>query len=334
VILIYYDKILKVIYLTIKFSKEVAIVLMHIKKKNQYINILIIPDSQHKIKNLRIKKSIVTASIVSLAAVLLIMFSITIYYAGSYSYLYTKLKYKDNIIAEKEQKIAQLSNMKKSQDTKIAMLNDNAKKIDEKMKSLDDLEQKVRRMLGLNQPKTSRGGISRDERNISFDNISTNKLISEIDNKTIDYKNLLSEVTNKLDYLNSIPSAYPVNGNITSPFGNRVSPYDNTIEFHPGIDLAVDSGTPVKAAGKGIVTYAGWLSGYGNTVMIDHNYGITSVYGHNSQILVTVGQTVNRGDVIAKSGNSGRSTGPHVHFEVRLNGNPVDPMNYLPKEMK
>lgn len=302
---------------------------MHIKRKSEYINIMIIPDSKHEVKSIKINKSILKVTIAASMVILAGLFSTIFYFAGTYTYLYATIKEKDKIISLKDQKIYQISNIKKSQDEKIAMLNDNAKKVNEKIKSLDDLEQKVRRMVGLNPQETSRGGITRDSRKLTYDDKTTNELANEIDNKTNDYKNLINDISNRLDYLNSLPSSYPVSGNITSKFGGRTSPYGENSEFHPGIDIAVGYGTPVKAAGKGIVSYAGWLSGYGNVVMINHGYGITSVYGHNSQLLVKVGQAVNRGDVIAKSGSTGRSTGPHVHFEVRLNGNPVDPMKYL-----
>lgn len=304
---------------------------MHIKKKDEYINIMVVPNSKKDIKSFKIKRSALKAYIFAATVLLIGLFSTFFYFAGKYTYLSAAVYEKDKIIAEKNQKIAEMQVINQSQDKKIAMLNDNAKKISDKMKSLDELEQKVRRMVGLSSPETSRGGITRDSRNLTLDEKTTNELSSEIDNKTYEYKALIDDISKRLDYLASLPSSYPVVGPITSPFGSRTSPYGESSEFHPGIDIAVGYGTPVKAAGKGIVTYAGWLSGYGNVVMINHGYGITSVYGHNSQLLVKVGQTVNRGDVIAKSGSTGRSTGPHVHFEIRLNGNPVDPMKYLSK---
>lgn len=296
---------------------------------------MIIPNSKHNVRNIRISKSSFKIALASTMAVLICLLASFMYYATSYSYFYASIRSqnsiiaeKDKIISEKENEISRMKSVKKSQDKKIAMLNDNVKKVDSKMKSLDDLERKVRSMLGLNDNLTSRGGVTRTRKSL-LDTNTTNEITKEIDNKANDYKNLLSEVSNRLDYLNCLPSSMPVSGPITSNFGGRKSPYGTVSEFHPGIDIAVSEGTPVRAAGKGVVSYAGWLSGYGNAVMINHGYGITSVYGHNSQVLVKVGQAVNRGDIIAKSGSTGRSTGPHVHFEVRLNGSPVDPMKYI-----
>ncbi|MGB9680197.1 MAG: M23 family metallopeptidase [Minisyncoccia bacterium] len=298
------------------------------KKKNKYINIMIIPDSNHEVKNLKISIPFLKITMISILTILLSLGTLSIYSLGQNTYLYESLKQKDA-------KIADLTKINSQQENKIAVLDKNAQLISEKIKNLNELEDKVMRMVGLSSTKTSRGNITRDSRNtssISYDENTTTQLASEIDQKSKDLENLMAKVSDRLNYLNSIPSIYPVYGTITSPFGMRKSPYGYGSEFHPGIDIAVPVGTPVKAAGSGTVTYAGWLSGYGKAIMIDHGYGITSVYGHNSEILVKVGQTVKRGDIIAKSGNTGRSTGPHVHFEVRLNGNPIDPMKYLAKE--
>jgi murein DD-endopeptidase MepM/ murein hydrolase activator NlpD len=99
--------------------------------------------------------------------------------------------------------------------------------------------------------------------------------------------------------------------------------------MHEGIDIGVPSGTPVHAAAAGQVVYAGWMSGYGNIVVIDHGSGLSTAYGHNTSLVVSVGQDVAVGQQIAFSGSTGHSTGPHVHFEVRVNGAPVDPLGYL-----
>ncbi|GAB4210524.1 MAG: M23 family metallopeptidase [Synechococcales cyanobacterium] len=121
----------------------------------------------------------------------------------------------------------------------------------------------------------------------------------------------------------------PVAGRVSSVFGWRVHPVYRTRRFHSGIDFAVASGTPVAAANNGTVIFAGWYGGYGNTVIINHGGGITTLYAHNSSVLVAPGQTVRRGQAIARSGSTGLSTGPHVHFEVRVKGQPVNPGGYL-----
>ena len=122
---------------------------------------------------------------------------------------------------------------------------------------------------------------------------------------------------------------WPVNGPITSPFGYRIHPVLGRRIFHSGIDIGVDYGTPVHAAAAGVVVEADWMGGYGNAVLIDHGNGLSTIYGHNTSLTVSAGQTVSQGQIIAYSGATGMATGPHVHFEVRLNGTPVNPMNYL-----
>lgn len=123
---------------------------------------------------------------------------------------------------------------------------------------------------------------------------------------------------------------WPYNGPITSEFGWRTHPIYGTARYHSGLDIGADEGDPVFAADGGVVVHAGWLGGYGYAVIIQHNGSLATLYGHNSQLLVSEGQQVRKGDTIALAGSTGDSTGPHVHFEVRLNGEPVSPWNYLP----
>ena len=122
---------------------------------------------------------------------------------------------------------------------------------------------------------------------------------------------------------------WPCNGPITSPFGYRTHPIFGTTIYHAGMDIGVDYGTPIHAADGGTVILAGWCGGYGNAVIIDHGNGLQTLYGHNTSVAVSEGQAVSQGEVIAYAGSTGYSTGPHCHFEVRENGEAVDPMGYL-----
>lgn len=123
--------------------------------------------------------------------------------------------------------------------------------------------------------------------------------------------------------------SWPCNGVITSPYGYRVHPIFGTTIYHSGMDIGVDYGTPIHAADSGTVIYSGWISGYGNAVIIDHGGGVQTLYGHNQSLNVSEGESVSKGSVIAYAGSTGNSTGPHCHFEVRVNGEPADPMAYL-----
>ena len=122
---------------------------------------------------------------------------------------------------------------------------------------------------------------------------------------------------------------WPLNGPITSEFGWRTHPIFGTQRYHSGLDIGGDYGLPIVAAASGTVIHAGWISGYGYTVIIDHGGGITTLYGHNESLLVGEGESVSQGQTIAMCGSTGNSTGPHCHFEVRENGEPVSPYSYL-----
>jgi murein DD-endopeptidase MepM/ murein hydrolase activator NlpD len=125
------------------------------------------------------------------------------------------------------------------------------------------------------------------------------------------------------------PSLWPVIGHLTAGFGERLDPFSGEGAFHTGVDISSEYGTAVRATADGVVIGAEEHVGYGRLVVLDHGFGVTTFYGHLSAFNVTPGQRVNRGDIIGYVGVSGRSTGPHVHYEVRINGAPVNPMRYL-----
>lgn len=138
-----------------------------------------------------------------------------------------------------------------------------------------------------------------------------------------------TRVANISNLASKVAFQIPVNGRISSDFGNRFHPIDKKIKFHGGIDIAVPVGTKVVAAADGIVKFAGWKGGYGNVVVIEHADGSETLYGHNSKLLVIEGQKVSGGEPISLSGSTGKSTGPHVHFEIRQNGELVNPSKVL-----
>ena len=127
------------------------------------------------------------------------------------------------------------------------------------------------------------------------------------------------------------PNIWPVAGPISSYYGYRTSPGGIGSTFHEGVDIAGDYGTPISATAAGTVTQAGWVGGYGYLVEVTHADGIVTRYGHNSAVLVYEGQHVDQGSMIALMGSTGNSTGPHCHYEVRINGEAVDPMYFLPQ---
>ncbi|MBI4057566.1 MAG: M23 family metallopeptidase [Elusimicrobia bacterium] len=141
-------------------------------------------------------------------------------------------------------------------------------------------------------------------------------------------------VANARSLYQSTPNIWPTEGRITSPFGYRFSPFGfygegENGEFHSGIDLANQADTPVYATAEGVVRVARWSSGYGMMMVVDHGYGFSTLYGHTSRVLVKEGNIVKRGQPIAYMGTTGRSTGDHLHYEVWLNGKPVNPLKFL-----
>jgi len=130
------------------------------------------------------------------------------------------------------------------------------------------------------------------------------------------------------------PAGWPVDGRITSTFGNRQNPRGSGIQFHSGMDISVPSGTPVKATADGVVGLSKFHSGSGNLVVIEHGMGYSTFYAHNRSNNVEVGQRVKRGDIIAYSGSTGNSTGPHVHYEVWKHSRPVNPKDFLEVQKK
>lgn len=143
------------------------------------------------------------------------------------------------------------------------------------------------------------------------------------------FTSLFSKLEGKRNLLAATPSIRPVKGWVSSRFGYRESPFTGRREFHRGLDIATRSGTPILAPADGIVTYSGRKGLMGNMITIEHGFGMVTRYGHIKKLLKKKGNRVKRGETIALVGNTGRSTGPHVHYEVRLNGVAVNPMNYF-----
>ena len=162
---------------------------------------------------------------------------------------------------------------------------------------------------------------------LRYELVALNSLASA---ELVAYRALAQSVEEIKPLLENYPAMWPVRGRVTSNFGWRQRPMGGgTQERHSGIDIAVPTGTEIVATGGGIVTRSTYAGAYGNLVVIDHGMGMETYYAHNSRLLVSVGETVTRGQVIALSGNTGFSTGPHLHYEVRIDGRPVNPIDFV-----
>ena len=147
--------------------------------------------------------------------------------------------------------------------------------------------------------------------------------------KTIPYS--YSSYRENENILLSTPSIWPVRGWLSSYFGKRIDPFTQAEKFHEGLDIANNVGLPIKVTANGVVIFSGERGGYGNVIIVKHNYSLETRYAHLQSSVVSVGQRVKKGELIGYLGNSGRSSGPHLHYEVRKNGIPVNPMNYILK---
>lgn len=186
-------------------------------------------------------------------------------------------------------------------------------------------------------------GLERRMTSEALDSLNDNELVSTVTSKLDRLDNMVYNQIKSFDFLQAqaanltdrsthIPAIQPISSKylktMASGYGYRRDPIYGTSRFHEGMDFSADTGTPVYATGDGKVTSAGWESGYGNSIDINHGYNYLTRYAHLSEILVKPGQNVKRGDLIGKVGNTGKSTGSHLHYEVRLRGVPQNPVNY------
>lgn len=159
--------------------------------------------------------------------------------------------------------------------------------------------------------------------------VRIDKAVQETQLKEQSVIDLWESLSERQSLMNSTPNIKPAKGWITSRFGYRVSPFSGKTILHAGLDIAAAPGSPVHAPADGVVVFASYDESYGKLITIDYGYGVITRFGHLSQIYVQAGQRVSKWDVVGAVGNTGRSTGPHLHYEVRINGTPVDPVNFI-----
>lgn len=184
-------------------------------------------------------------------------------------------------------------------------------------------------LVSLNLPKWKKDAHVFDDKALKSTHLKTIDLLD----RAQDIEDRLEKVSNFTKdagyFWSSMPTVWPTKGWVTSGFGIRRSPLSGKRQHHTGLDIAAPLGSDVRAPGDGIVTFSGRYGGFGKMVIVDHGYGIATLYGHNSKLLVKAGDEVKRGQLISQIGNTGRSTGPHLHYEVIIDGVPIDPMKYI-----
>ena len=293
---------------------------------------MIVPDETTKVRRFHIPKLLVRGTLVLILMVVAgLGYMVTDYYGirkmiGDY----------ERLRLEARQQKQQLLTFAKSIDDLQSEMN-RLRQFDTKLRVMADLDSVVypEQVMGI-------GGENPEpfnpmEAELSFQDQALIKsmqtglvrLSTEASIQERSFQELVEYLEDQKSLLASTPSIWPAKGWKTSVFGYRTSPFTGRREMHKGVDVATRSGTPIIAPADGIVLFTGREGGFGNMVVIDHGYGIVTRYAHCSTIEVKLGQKVKRGDIIAKVGNTGRSTGPHLHYEVAVNGVPVNPMRYI-----
>lgn len=300
--------------------------------------VLLIDDKGSPVRETRISQTVIRTA---LAAAILMVASIGL---GVYNYVQIRAS-----AAEKPQLMSQLEQHRQQVENQRLQIQTFAKNINTlktKLIDLNDFEKKIRIIANLEHKADQAslfaigGSMPEDldpdlplhqdhDRLIRRMHEHVDQVERASSVQKTSFQTLLGSLKDKRNLLASTPSLHPTRGWVSSAFGYRVSPFTGRREFHKGLDIATREGTPIIAPADGVVTYCGkkWLMG--NMVSIDHGYGMTTRYGHLKEILKKKGEKVKRGETIALVGNTGRSTGPHVHYEVRLNGVPVNPMHYI-----
>jgi murein DD-endopeptidase MepM/ murein hydrolase activator NlpD len=243
-------------------------------------------------------------------------------------------------------RLAYLQKENSQQQEQIASLTEKIRIIQKKLTELNDFDRKLRTMVNLESTRDTPQfvGMGGSDPASSSSRAAAEKLNSKLvrtmhrslDEIENEISAQLSERTELLSYLNkqktllaSTPSIWPTKGWISSDFGYRLSPFTNEKEFHKGLDICNRRGAPIITPADGIVTAVESDPGYGRIITVNHGYGLVTRYAHLDKVNVKKGQAVKRGQEVALVGNTGRTTGPHLHYEVHLNGVPVNPMRYI-----
>lgn len=306
-----------------------------VKKQKRKINdkytLMLIPHNGKESKSYNFRSSVI--------AKIGIVFYILLF-LGIIGALRTSIVVYDAYASQHE--LAAYRSEKAVQEQKLADLQKENEKMQQEMAEISALENEVRRELG-NNKQPSRGGIDRsqymgqggpiqaDIKMIDVYAAQTKNLQAEIQQKKENLSNLLAQLKERNARLNATPDIWPTaGGSITSYFGGRANPFSGYgYDYHPGIDIGNDYGAPIYAGADGHVEFAGWFGGYGRYVKISHGYGYETAYGHMSSIAVSSGDYVKKGEVIGYVGSSGYSTGPHLHYEVIINGQDSDPLELI-----
>ncbi len=301
-------------------------------KKKEYFTFMFLPGPNERVRTLSISKSALKTALLSLFGIIIL----SLYLVYEYNDAKDKVWELQSVREELMQQKAQVQNFALNMldyKRQMFLLRD----LDTKLRRVVSLgpRDRAQQVLGIGGPdelgiqNLATMGEKKQEEALKEMHQELSQLKGAASRQETSLQMLIEYFEDKRSLYASTPSAWPVRGWITSPFGNRTSPFSGILKFHEGLDIAAQTGTPVMAPADGVVVKAGFSTGYGNMVEISHGYGIKTIFAHNSRLNVKAGQRVRRGEVISYVGDSGSSTGPHLHYEVRLNGLPVNPTKYM-----
>ena len=302
------------------------------QKKKEYFTFMFLPGPNERVRSLSISKSILKTVFLSLGALLIL----SLYLIYEYNDVKDKIWELQSVRQELMQQKAQVQSFALNlldYKRQMFLLRD----LDTKLRRVVSLgpRDKAQQVLGMGGPdelgiqNLTTMGEKNQEEALKEMHQELTQLKGAASKQEVSLQLLFEYFEDKRSLYASTPSTWPLRGWITSPFGRRISPFTGIPSFHEGVDIAAKTGTPVMATADGVVVKAGFSTGYGNMVEISHGYGMKTVFGHNSRLNVKAGQWVRRGEVISFVGDTGSSTGPHLHYEVRLNDLPVNPIKYM-----
>lgn len=313
------------------------------KEPQKYFTVLVVPDRTSRVRKVTIARSWFYGAAASAVLVLAVATGVLVHYVR----VLGELSDYQSVYQENREVALQLRTYQ-----------ERIRKLDSRLDHLERIEHKLRVMTSLEDPSRniaigplterespeidqvfeetdneppSPSSPDSDRREFEFRKIGfrLEKLEGEAKARELSLEELHALLDDQRSILNSTPSIWPTRGFVSSTFGYRVSPFTSVKKMHEGLDVAAPKGTSVVAPADGVITYAGVKGAYGNLVVIDHGYGLVTRFGHLSKVLCEPGQQIKRGTAIAKVGNTGRSTGDHLHYEVRIDGVPVNPTRYI-----
>jgi len=300
---------------------------------NKSYTLIVVPDRSSAVKRFLIQKTLILQILGGLGVLALILTGATVHY-----FMVAKDAAENRILREENLALkSQLKSIRERVDHINSTL-ERVERFDQKLRAVTLLSDPQRNLaMGPTEPSATDATVSSDNQFVRAAPTETPKaLTSRLDKMTSEaarQEQSLQELTayfqDQRSLLASTPSVWPVRGWVTSDFSKRLDPYTAERVMHAGMDIAAPHGKDVLAPSDGTVVYAGLEGGYGNVLVIDHGYGIKTRYGHLAKILVKPGDRIRRGQNVAAVGNTGRSTGPHLHYEVRVNGVPQNPRKFI-----